>query len=114
MEVGRWPDNVPIRWESNGNAVSLKQVAKSSTESVNTSALIPIDPPGNDLRFPDATATSPHQIQARQVTMKSDIIDELLEAFQRKRIAALRPNKGRVQSATIWRNGNYIIFNFVL
>ena len=113
MEVGRRPDNVPLRWESNGNAVSLKQVAKSSTESVNTLAL-PIDPPRNDLRFPDATAISPHQIQARQVTTKSDIIDELLEAFQRKRIAALRPNKGRVQCATIWRNGNYIIFNFVL
>jgi len=111
MEVGRRSDNEQIRWESNGNLVSSKKMAKSPLECANTSVL-PTDPPGNGLRCTDATATSLHQVKAGQVTRKSDIIDELLEAFQRKWMT-LRSNKGRVQSTTIWRNGN-MIFEFIL
>lgn len=112
MEVGRRSDNGQIRWETNGNAVSLKKMAKSPPECVNTPVL-PTDPPGNDLRRTDATATSLHQVKAEQVTTKSDIIDELLEAFQRKWMT-LRSNKGRVQSTTIWRNGNkFFILSFI-
>ncbi len=109
MEVGRRSDNGQIRWETNGNAVSLKKMAKSPPECVNAS-VVSTDPPGNDLRFTDATATSLHQVKVEQVTTKSDIIDGLLEAFQRKWMT-LRSNKGRVQSTTIWRNGN-TFFNF--
>ena len=105
MEVGRRPDNVPIRWESNGNPVSLKKVAKTS-ECVKTSVQ-PIHLPENDLHSPDSTDASLHQLKDRQVTPTSDVIDQLLEAFQNKWMA-LRLNKRRVQSATIWRNGNII------
>ncbi|XP_032776651.1 6-phosphofructo-2-kinase/fructose-2,6-bisphosphatase 1 isoform X1 [Daphnia magna] len=108
MEVGRRSDNGSIGWDLNGVTVSCTKVVKSPSERTNRT-VSPIDSSeDNDLCLPNPDATSLQQRQADRVT-KSDIIDELLEAFQRKWMT-LRPH-GRVQSATIWRNGervNYV------
>lgn len=60
-------------------------------------------PDGGDLRLTNATGCAPSLIQRHRVTT-GDVIDGLLEVFQRE-FMTLRPN-GRMQSKTIWRNGN--------
>lgn len=50
---------------------------------------------------PEATNTSLFQ----RISTASDVIDGLLEKFERDWMSS-RPN-GRIQSDTIWRNGNY-------
>lgn len=102
MEVGKRSDNGSIRWDLNGVTVSCTKVVKSPSERTNRTVSPINSSEDNDLCLPNPDATSLQQRQADRVT-KSDIIDELLEAFQRKWMT-LRPH-GRVQSATIWRNG---------
>ena len=89
MEVSRRPDT--NRWESNG-------AGTASTPSE-------IKPSEDDLQLADATGCASSLMQRhRGTTSCGDVIDGLLEAFQREWMT-LRPN-GRMQSNTIWRNGN--------
>lgn len=106
MEVGRRADNESIGWDLNGAPVSCTKVVKSPSEHINRTVALTDSSEDDDLCLSNAAATL-LQRQAKRVT-KSDIIDELLEAFQRKRMT-LRPN-GRVQFTTIWRNGKSKVF----
>lgn len=94
MEVGRRPDEGSILWEGaiTSNGCDNSCLKKTTTSAVaNNSA--------------DATASSLDQRPTQRVT-RSDIIDELLEIFQRKLVSSRR--NGRVQSDTIWRNGTRV------
>ncbi len=100
MEVSRRPDSARTnnRWESSAGTTS-------SSTSINL-VMKPSDltpPDGGDLRLTNATGCGPSLVQRHRVTM-GDVIDGLLEVFQREWMT-LRPN-GRMQSKTIWRNGN--------
>lgn len=92
MEVRRRPDNALILWESTETFVpSLQNGCVLKT------------PPELPVSSPDLRSTVTPSLQRPSQLTTGDVINELLEEFQRGWMT-LRPN-GRIQSSTIWRNG---------